>query len=297
MVISSNDFNGARDEVSSLLIRLGIGVIFAIFGLFNYFTSVSENPITGEKQRVQLSPEQEIVIGQQSAPKMAAQHGNLYPDRLLQDYIDEVGNRVVQNSSAKDAPYPFEFHLLRDPQTINAFALPGGQVFITAALLSRLNSEAQLAGVLSHEVGHVIGRHGAEHLAKQQLGGALVNAVGIASSDQPGGGRQAAILAQAVNQMVNLKYGREDELESDRLGFRFMTESGYNPVGIVELMEILNSARGSAGAPPEFMSTHPNPANRVEQLEAIINQNYPQGVPSRLEEGKDRFAQVVSPRL
>ncbi|MEM8827938.1 MAG: M48 family metalloprotease [Cyanobacteria bacterium P01_G01_bin.19] len=279
-----------------LLIRLLIGVIFAVFGMFNYFTNVSENPITGERQRIQLSPQQEIVIGRQSAPKMAAQHGNLHPDRTLQEYIERVGNRVVQSSVAKNSPYPFDFHLLRDPQTVNAFALPGGQVFITAALLRRLNSEAQLAGVLGHEVGHVIGRHGAEHLAKQQLGAALVNAVGIAASDERGNGRQAAILAQAVNQMVNLKYGREDELESDRLGFRFMTEAGYNPVGIVELMQILDSARGG-GQQPEFMSTHPNPGNRIEQLLAIINQEYPSGVPPRLDEGKSRFAQIVPPRL
>lgn len=283
--------------MNSLLIRLAIGVIFAIFGGINYFTNVSENPITGEKQRVQLSPEQEIVIGRQSAPEMAAQHGDLYPDQLLQDYVDQVGNRIVQSSVAKDSPYPFEFHLLRDPQTINAFALPGGQVFITAALLGKLNSEAQLAGVLGHEVGHVIGRHGAEHLAKQQLGGALVNAVGIAASDRAGGGQQAAILAQAVNQMVNLKYGRADELESDRLGFQFMTESGYNPVGIVELMKILDSARGNAGGQPEFMSSHPDPGNRIEQLLGIVNQEYPNGVPGQLEEGKERFAQVVAPRL
>jgi predicted Zn-dependent protease len=281
----------------SLLIRLGIGAIFAIFGMFSYFTNVSENPITGEQQRVGLSAEQEVVIGRQSAPQMAQQHGNLYPDQILQDYVDEVGNRVVQNSVAKGSPYPFEFHLLRDPQTINAFALPGGQVFITAALLSKLDSEAQLAGVLGHEVGHVIGRHGAEHLAKQKLGGALVNAVGIASSDGYGGGQQAAILAQAVNQMVNLKYGREDELESDRLGFQFMTQAGYNPVGIVELMQILDDARGRAGRQPEFMSTHPDPGNRIEQLTAIIEQTYPNGIPGQLLENQDRFARIVSPRL
>lgn len=283
--------------MSRLLIRLAIGAIFAVFGMFNYFTNVSENPITGEQQRVQLSPQQEVVIGRQSAQQMAAQHGNLYPDRTLQDYVDEVGNRVVQNSTAKNSPYPFDFHLLRDPETINAFALPGGQVFLTAALLSKLNSEAQLAGVLGHEVGHVIGRHGAEHLAKQQLGSALVNAVGIAASDRPESGRQAAILAQAVNQMVNLKYGREDELESDRLGFKFMTESGYNPVGIVELMKILNSARGDAGGQPEFMSTHPNPGNRIEQLVSLVNQTYPNGVPAQLQQNQDRFARIVGPRL
>lgn len=283
--------------MSRLLIRLAIGAIFAVFGMFNYFTNVSENPITGEQQRVQLSPEQEIVIGRQSAPQMAAQHGNLYPDQTLQNYVDEVGNRVIQNSTAKNSPYPFDFHLLRDPQTINAFALPGGQVFLTAALLSKLNSEAQLAGVLGHEVGHVVGRHGAEHLAKQQLGSALVNAVGVAASDRPESGRQAAILAQAVNQMVNLKYGREDELESDRLGFQFMTEAGYNPIGIVELMKILNSARGDAGGQPEFMSTHPNPGNRIEQLISIINQTYPNGVPAQLQQNQDRFARIVGARL
>ena len=283
--------------MSRLLIRLVIGVIFAILGMFNYFTNVSENPITGERQRVQLTPQQEIIIGRQSAPKMLAQHGNLYPDRILQEYIDRVGNRVVESSAAGDSPYPFEFHLLRDPQTVNAFALPGGQVFITAALLDRLNSEAQLAGVLGHEVGHVIGRHGAEHLAKQQLGNTLVNAIGIAASDTPESGRQAAILAQAVNQMVNLKYGRDDELESDRLGFQFMTEAGYNPVGIVELMKILDSARGGVGRQPEFISTHPNPGNRIDRLVGLIEREYPSGIPGRLEEGKNRFTQVVAPRL
>ncbi len=283
--------------MSRLLIRLVIGVIFAILGMFNYFTNVSKNPITGEKQRVQLTPQQEIIIGRQSAPKMAAQHGNLYPDRILQEYIDRVGNRVVESSAAKNSPYPFEFHLLRDSQTVNAFALPGGQIFITAALLDRLNSEAQLAGVLGHEVGHVIGRHGAEHLAKQQLGSVLVGAIGIAASDTPESGRQAAILARAVNQMVNLKYGRDDELESDRLGFQFMIEAGYNPVGIVELMKILDSARGGVGRQPEFMSTHPNPGNRIDRLVGLIEREYPSGIPGRLEEGKNRFTQVVAPRL
>ncbi len=120
--------------------------------------------------------------------------------------------------------------------------------------------------------------------------------------DRPADGRQAAILARAVNQLVNLKYGREDELESDRLGLEFMTEAGYSPVGMLELMKILNSARGDAGGQPEFMSTHPNPGNRLEQLQTeqlqtIINQEYPSGIPGSLEEDKDRFAQVVAPRI
>ncbi|HEY9600355.1 MAG TPA: M48 family metallopeptidase [Allocoleopsis sp.] len=278
-----------------LVVRLGIGLLFALFGIITYYTNVTENPITGEKQRVQLSPRQEVTLGLQARSKMAAQYGGLYPDSALQAYIDRVGARVVKQSDAAQSVYPYEFHLLRDPKTINAFALPGGQVFITAGLLSRLNSEAQLAGVLGHEVGHVVARHGAEHLAKQQLGGALVNAVGIAASDDPNHARQAAIVAQAVNQLVSLRYGREDELESDRLGFRFMTEAGYNPKGIVELMQILNSTR-QGGQPPEFLSTHPNPANRFEQLQALIAKTYPNGIPANLEEGREPFARAVRGR-
>lgn len=279
-----------------LLFRLGLGLLVALFGIINYFTNVVENPVTGEKQRVQLSPRQEVVIGLQAREQMAAQHGGLYPDQALQGYITQVGERVVKQSVAANSPYPFEFYLLRDPRTVNAFALPGGQVFITAALLARLKSEAQLAGVLGHEVGHVVGRHGAEHLAKQQLGTSLVNAVGIAASDSPESARQAAVLAQAVNQLVSLKYGREDELESDQLGFLFMTEAGYNPKGIVELMQILGAAR-QGGQPPEFFSTHPSPDNRVERLESLITQNYPNGIPANLEEGRDDFARFVQRRL
>ncbi|MDY6783073.1 MAG: M48 family metallopeptidase [Cyanobacteriota bacterium] len=278
-----------------LLVRLAIGGLFALFALFNYFTNVTENPVTGETQRIQLSPRQEIALGLEARQQVAQKYGGLYPNATVQDYIDRVGGQIVTRSQVSQSGYPFEFHLLNDPRTINAFALPGGQVFITAALLSRFNTEAQLAGVLGHEIGHVVGRHGAEQLAKQQLGAALVNSVGIAASDTPESARQATILARAVNELLNLKYGREDELESDRLGFQFMTEAGYNPEGIVEVMQILQSAR-SGGQPPEFLSTHPNPGNRVERLKAMLAQKYPNGIPANLEEGRERFAQIVGSR-
>lgn len=265
----------------------------AFFGAITYFTSSVQNPVTGEKQRVQLSPRQEVVLGLQARDQMAAKHGGLYPSQSIQQYVDRVGERVVNGSTAKQAGYPFEFHLLRDAQTVNAFALPGGQVFITAGLLRRLNSEAQLAAILGHESGHVVARHGAEHLAKQQLGRSLVTAVGVATSDERGGGQQAALIAQAVNQVVSLRYGRSDELESDRLGFRFMTEAGYDPRGIVEVMQILGSAR-KGEAPPEFLSSHPNPENRVEKLQALIAQNFPNGVPANLVSGREEFAKNVS---
>lgn len=276
----------------SVLIRLVLGLFFVIGGLFSYYGNTSVNPVTGENQRVQLTPRQEIVLGLQSRQQMAARHGGLYPDEALQAYIEGVGQRIVQRSEAAKAPYPFEFHLLRDAQTVNAFALPGGQIFITAALLGRMTSEAQLAGVFGHEVGHVIGRHGAEHLAKQQLGASLVNAIGVAASGGQDGGQGAAAIAQAVNQMVDLRYGREDESESDRFGLKFMTDAGYNPRGILEVMQILAKVSGS-GRQPEFLSSHPDPGNRLQALKAGIQKIYPQGIPTDLEDGRDRFTQAV----
>lgn len=272
--------------MGSLVTRLVLALVFVVFGLFSYLGSSSENPITGETQRVQLSPQQEIVLGQQGRQEVIQQYGGLYPDESLQSYIDQVGQRVVQQSIASTTPYPFEFYVLDDPQTVNAFALPGGPIFITTAMLAELEDESQLAGILGHEAGHVVARHGSEQLARRNLGTLLVRAVGIAASDGEGGGRQAAIIAQSINQLLNLRYGRDDELESDRLGLDFMVDAGYDPRGIVELMAILNSI-GDGGRPPEFLSTHPNPENRLERLEALIEERFPNGIPPELTNGED----------
>jgi beta-barrel assembly-enhancing protease len=281
--------------VVGILIRLAIGLLFSLFGLVSYCGNTTYNPVTNENQRVQLSPKQEVVLGLQSRESMAAQHGGLYPDQALQSYVDQVGMRIVQKSSAAKAGYPYDFHLLRDARTINAFALPGGQVFITAALFNRLSSEAQLAGVLGHEIAHVVARHGAQHLAKQQLGQSLVTAVGVAASDGSGS-NSAQVLAQAANQLISLRYGRQDELQSDQLGFQFMTEAGYDPRGIAEVMKILASTR-QGGQPPQILSSHPDPGNRFERLQTLIKEKYPKGIPSNLEAGREIYQQQVLPRL
>jgi predicted Zn-dependent protease len=195
-----------------------------------------------------------------------------------------VGQRIVQNSDASKGPYQYSFHLLADPDTINAFALPGGQVFITEALFRKLSTPGQLAGVLGHEVGHVIGRHGAEQLAQQQLTRGLTGAAVLASYD-PNNPRSAqnAYIATMIGQMVSLKYSRGDESEADHFGIRLMSQAGYNPQSMLKVMEILrDSSKGHA--PPEFFSTHPNPENRLEKIQAEIQQTFPNGVPAELEE-------------
>ena len=271
--------------MGSLIVRLGLSLVFVIFGLFSYFGSSSENVITGETQRVQLSPQEEILLGQQGRQEIIQQFGGLYPDEALQSYIDQVGQRVVQESVAGTTPYLFEFHVLGDAETVNAFALPGGQIFITTAMLAELEDESQLAGILGHEAAHVVARHGSEQLARQNLGTILVQAIGVAASGSEDGGQQAAVIAQTVNQLANLNYSREDELESDRLGLDFMVDAGYDPNGIVELMAILNSV-GPDGRPPEFLSTHPNPQNRIQKLEALIAEKFPNGIPPELVTGE-----------
>ena len=150
-------------------IRLLIGAGIILFSLFKYYSQRQTNPYTGKKQSIALTAEEEIAIGLRSAPQMAQQHGGLYPDQQFQDHVARVGQRLVNSSVAKETPYQYDFHLLRDPQAINAFALPGGQIFITYALLAKLDSEDQLAGVLGHEIGHVIGRHSAERIAETEF--------------------------------------------------------------------------------------------------------------------------------
>src|SRR3569623_2053002 len=243
-------------------------VIAAISGIV-YLTNTQVNPVTGEKQRVAMSPEQEVALGVQSAPQMAAQFGGPLPEAAVQGYVKEIGRRLVAASAAKNSPSRFDFHVLRDPEPINAFALPGGQIIITAALLKRLENEAQLAGVLGHEIGHVIGRHSAEHLAKAQLKQGLVNAAGIAGSSEYSSGQAAAKIANMVGSKVNMHFGRADELESDVLGVHYMGDAGFDPRALNEVMQILAESR--SGSPqPEFLSTLPDPGNRTQRIELEI---------------------------
>jgi predicted Zn-dependent protease len=244
-------------------VKLLIGAAIIIFGLFKYYSNSDVNEYTGKKQHISISTEQEVAIGLQSAPQMAQQHGGLYPDQKYQEFVDLVGQKLVNNSIAKETNYKYDFHLLKDPETINAFALPGGQVFITYALFSKLENEDQLAGVLGHEIGHVVGRHSAERMAKQGLAETLVS--GVAVGFDPNTAQGAAAIAN----VINMSYGRDDELESDDLGVKFMLDAGYNPNELIGVMEILKAASGP-NRTPERMSTHPDPEKRIEKIKEAI---------------------------
>ena len=244
--------------------QLVIAAIIALMAVISYFGSTSVNPLTGEKQRVALSPEQEVALGYRSAPQMAAQMGGLSQNEKARALVRQVGERLVARSLAAKSPYKFSFHVLADARTVNAFALPGGPIFITEGLLRQLKSEAELAGVLGHEIGHVIARHSSERLAKQQLTQGLLSALVVGSGDYT-----TAQIGQVVGSMIHMSYGRDDELESDALGIRIMAEGGYDPRALIRVMEVLAKASGGSRQ-PEFFSTHPAPENRIARIKEEI---------------------------
>ncbi len=247
-----------------------IALVMAGFALCKYYGSSQVNPITGEKQYINMTVEQEIAIGLQSAPSMAQQHGGLHPDQRAQSMVKQIGQKLVASTVAQQSPYKYDFHLLRDQRTVNAFALPGGQIFITAALFNRLETEDQLAGVLGHEIGHVIARHSAARMSKMELYQGLTGAAVMATYDpyNPASQRSAEV-AQYISNLITMKFGRDQELQSDDLGVRLMLEAGYDPEELIGVMKILKEASGGQSR-PEFASTHPDPENRIGKIREAI---------------------------
>ena len=283
-----NDYgNGGATRLP--LGRLIGALVVALFGIAMYMRQTQVNPVTGEKQHVAMSVDQEKALGLEAAPQMAQKMGGEVDPRddSRASVVSEVGRRIVQNSDASKSPYAdnFHFHLLNDPKTVNAFALPGGQIFITEGLLDRLENQAQLAGVLGHEIGHVINRHSAQQMAKGQLGQILTVAVGVGASGNDDRGRRAQMVASMVNQMGQLKFSRNDESEADHYGLKYMAQAGYDPSAMLDVMKILKKASGDR-SPPEILATHPLPETRLEEIQAELNASYPKGIPANLTKGE-----------
>lgn len=255
--------------------RLGMALMMAVGAVVMYYTQTHKesNPITDTTVRVVGDAENDVALGLQAAPELIQQYGGEHRDARLRNAVQAIGMKLVKANSVGDwAPefekYQWNFHLLADEETINAFALPGGQIFFTYGLFKRLGHEDEVAGVLGHEIGHVIGRHAAKQMATSKILGGLANAGAVlGGSDGQGGG--LGQIAQYVAQFKQMSYGRGDETQSDTLGVQFMVNATYNPEGLIKVMEILKEASGGK-APPEFMSTHPDPGNRIEHIKQVI---------------------------
>lgn len=280
----------SRGLGGGLKMRLLLALGLALFALLSYYGNPGDvNQITGQKERVAMAEEKdEMDLARKAAPQMVQQHKGISSNETNRLQVDQVGRELLEGLEIWMAekeqelgvelrnPYQFKFTLLADPQTVNAFALPGGQVFITQALYSRLETVGQLAGVLGHEIGHVVERHGNERMAKQALFSKLAMAGGMAGGDQ-----NSARMAQMAAQMIQMKYGRGDELESDKWSVILTEKSGYDPRAMIGVMKILDEA-SPGGGPPEMMSTHPKPANRVQYIQQMIQAQFPEGVPPGL---------------
>jgi len=267
MRISASPYGYSSQRGGGSNIRLILGIVIAIISVISYIASRTVNPVTGENQYLSITPEQEIALGQQSAPEMVQQFGGMSGDQNAQNEVDKVGFNLVNNSVAHTTPWQFEYSVLNDQQTVNAFALPGGPIFITDALLSQLTTEDEIAGVLAHETVHVLARHSAQQIASSDLTNGLIGAVGVASGDA-----STAQTAAMIGQLISMRYSRQDESQADTLGVCLMIAAGYNPEGMIDVMHVLEASGGASG--PEFFQTHPNPENRITQIQAAI-QNAP----------------------
>ncbi len=230
------------------------------------------NPATGKKEFSLMSEAQEIELGKSMDGEVRRQMG-LYEDAELQRYVESIGMRLASASQRPNLPWHFT---VVDEPAVNAFALPGGYIYVTRGILPFLSTEADLAGVLGHEIGHVTARHSAQQYTKATSAGLGVQLLGIFVPEaQPLQG-----LTETALGVLFLKYGREDELQADRLGVDYTAKTGWNPAGVGSMLRTLarlDEAGGSRRGVPNWLSTHPAPADRVQKVQEYIAQT---GVPA-----------------
>lgn len=232
-----------------------------LLSLVGTLAGCARNPATGERELSLVSEAQEIQMGREADADIVASLG-LYGDEALQAYVQDLGMRLAAVSERPDLPWTFR--VVDDP-TVNAFALPGGFVYITRGIMSHLTSEAELVGILGHEIGHITARHTVSRISRAQLTqlGLGVGMILVPELQQFGG------LADLGLQLLFLSYGRDDERESDALGVRYMTRLEYDPRELADVMAMLEATSRldeGSGRVPQWLSTHPDPANRVQNI-------------------------------
>jgi len=243
---------------SLLVAGLGAGLMAGPLGC-------ARNPVTGKSELSLVSESQEIQMGQAGAKEVAQSIG-FYNDAKIQSYVANIGKRMAAVSERPNLPW--EFHVV-DDASVNAFAIPGGFIYITRGLMSSINTEAELATVLGHEIAHVTNRHSVQQISKSQLAQLGLGIGSILSSDIAKFGQ----LAGAGLGLLFLKYGRDAENQADAGGFRYALGQNYDVREMPKVFETLGriSESGGGGRLPEWLATHPEPGNRIEHIEKMID--------------------------
>jgi predicted Zn-dependent protease len=232
------------------------------------------NVATGKRQFVMLDRNAEIKMGLDAFPQMVQENGGELKNPELNAYVSEVGSKMAATTEGQNPSLPWKFTIL-DSDIINAFALPGGQVFISRGLMQQMTNEAQLAGVLGHEIGHVTARHINDRMVDTQWTSIGTTVAATVLTEGVGGtvGQVAPKVLEMGGQTLVLRFGRSQELEADALGMRYMSNVKYNPTGQRQVMEILEKSMGTA-AGSEWFSTHPYPKTRIEQIDRLLATTY-----------------------
>lgn len=261
-------------------------------------TGCATDPTTGDTFFSIYSWDQETALGLEAAPSFTDEFGGPVPNEQVRAYVTEVGSSMVPHvEEGVPDDLPWEFTILNS-DVVNAFALPGGQVFITRGLASQLDNEAQLAGVLGHEIGHVTARHGNQQMSRSVAlqGGLAASALVIGAAGEDSVlreyGQYGLPVAQVGGQLVLLSYGRDAEYQADELGMRYMSRAGYKPSGQRGVMQKLAELGGGGQRPPAWLSTHPYPEARIERINELLRGEYAQAEASGANEKfPDRYRQ------
>lgn len=243
----------------------GVSKAYALLAVLAVLVvACATNPTTGKREFNLMSEAQEIALGKEADPQIRQEMG-VVDDQALQQYVDRVAMPLAKGSERPDLPWTFT---VVDSPSVNAFALPGGFIYLTRGIIAHLNSEAELAGVLGHEIGHVTARHSAAQYSKQTGAslGLLLGQIFIPEL------RPFGQIAEQGLGLLFMKFGRDDELEADRLGAGYAAENGWDPQGVPNLLETLgrlNEGTDRKGV-PNWMQTHPMPGDRVALIEDTV---------------------------
>ena len=254
----------------------------ALFGLM----SCARNPVTGKRELSLMSTEQEIAIGQQSHPSIVATMG-LYEDKKLQEFINEKGKAMAKISHRPDLPYQF---FIVDSPVVNAFAVPGGYVYFTRGIMAHFNNEAEFAGVLGHEIGHITAKHAARQQSSQLL--STIGLIGGAVLAPQVVGQNIEALQQGLG-LLMLSYSRAHESESDNLGVEYSSKIGYDAHQMANFFGTLKRLSGDREQViPEFMSTHPDPGNRYNRVHQLAKE-YQTKNPAQYQVDREAFLRMI----